>query len=123
MMLKTVTSLAFAAACLTAVAGVPNAQAQMAPGPGDELVTNGPQSSGVGASGAWSARRNVIESHRYDRLVESSPAFRRARMTKECSPVTDPDLHAQCVASFNQDEPAMSGSSTAPHRYRSNYGR
>jgi hypothetical protein len=123
MMLKTVTTLAFAAACLTAIAGTPNAQAQMAPGPGDELITNGPQSSGVGDSGAWSPRRNVIESQHYDRLVESNPGFRRARMTKECGPVTDPDLHAQCIASFSQDEPPMYGSSTAPHRYRSNSGR
>jgi hypothetical protein len=121
MLLKTMTSLAFAAACLTAVAGVANAQTQM--GPGDELVTNGPQSSGIGDSGAWSPRRNVIESHHYTRLLETSSAFRHARMIKECGPITDPQLHANCVASFNQYSPPMYGSSTAPSGYRSESGQ
>jgi hypothetical protein len=48
------------------------------------------------------------ERTRYQRLVDDNAAFRRARMIKECTPVTDPQLHEQCVASFNQ------GSSTAP---------
>ena len=122
MLLKTMTSLAFSAACVTAIAGVANAQVQI--GPGDELVTNGPQSSGVGASGAWSPQQNIIESHRYDRLVESNLTFRRGRIREECGPITDPQLHAQCVASFNQDKPLMYGSSTTPYkyRYRSNAG-
>jgi hypothetical protein len=121
MLLKTMTSLAFVAACVTAIAGVVNAQARMAPG--DEVVTNGPQSSGVGAWG-WSPQQNVIESHRYDRLVETNLAFRQARIRKECGPITDPQLHTQCVASFNQDEPLMYGSSTTPYKYdyRSNAG-
>jgi hypothetical protein len=54
----------------------------------------------------WSARRNVIESAHYDRLLETNPGFRQARMRKECGPVTDPQLHADCLASFNQDEPS-----------------
>jgi hypothetical protein len=117
MLLKTMTSLAFAATCLTAIAAVPAAQAQMAPG--SEVVTNGPQGA---PPPTWTARQNVIESHRYDRLVETSPAFRRVRLREECGPITDPQLHAQCIASFNQDEPAMYGSSTAPHTYRTNSG-
>ncbi len=121
MLLKTATSLAFAAACLTAIAAVPAAQAQMARG--DELVTNGPQSSGVGESGAWSPRQNVIQSHRYDRLVETNRTFRQARMREECGPITDAQLHSQCVASFRQDEPAMSGSSTARTDYGNGSGR
>jgi len=121
MLAKTMTSLAFAAACLTAIAAVPAAQAQMAPA--DQLITNGPQSSGVEQSGNWSARQNVIQSHRYDRVVESNRGFRHARMGKECGPITDAQLHAQCIASFNQDEPAMSGSSMAPDRYHSSSGR
>ena len=124
MVLKTLASLAFAAGCLTAVAAVPAAQAQMQPQTGDELVTNGPQASRGDVSGDWSARQNVIESQRYDRLVATNPAFRRARMRKECGPITDPQLHASCIASFGQNEP-MVGSSAPPHRYRynSNAGR
>lgn len=183
MFLKTMTTAAFAAACLTAVAAAPAAQAQSAspngaygstyqnqmpqtapngatanwsqgmnqgasnanwsrgannaPPPsyrgnmspssagmgGDELVTNGPQSSGVEQSGSWSARQNVAQSHSYTRMLQSSAGFRHARMRKECGPITDPQLHANCVASFNQYSPSMSGSSTSPHPYRSSYGR
>lgn len=173
MFLKTMTSAAFAAACLAAAAAAPAAQAQSAApygyGPayqnqmpqtapnnaaanwsqgadsanwtqganayqrnmspssagmgGDELVTNGPQSNGVEQSGTWSARQNVAQSHQYTRLLEANAGFRRARMRRECGPITDPQLHASCVASFNQYSPSMSGSSTAPHPYRSSYGR
>jgi len=105
MMRKTLTSLAIAAGCLTMAAGIPAVQAMQ---PGDQVITNGPQSSGVEDSGTWSARANVIQSERYQRLVDDNAAFRRARMIKECAPVTDPQLHEQCVASFNR------GSSTAP---------
>src|SRR5262249_50400281 len=104
MLLKTATSLAFAATCLTALATVP-AQAQM-PGSaltyaapqtiqGDmpspsalttEVITNGPQGS---PPANWSARRNVIESRQYDRLLETNRGFREARIRKECGPITD----------------------------------
>src|SRR5947207_10370991 len=94
MLLKTATSLAFATACLTAIATLP-AHAQMAaPGaPGTEVVTNGPQGS---PPPNWSARQNVIESQRYDRLLEMNRGFRQARMRKECGPITDPQLREQC---------------------------
>jgi hypothetical protein len=117
MISKTVASLAFAAACLTAVAAAPGARAQ------DQLVTNGPQVSPGDNSTSWSARQNVIESRRYDRLLETSPAFRQARIRKECGPITDAQLHASCLASFNQNEPVSYGSSTPPYRYRSGAGR
>lgn len=74
---------------------------------GTEVVTNGPQGS---PPPNWSARRNVAESERYDRLLESHAAFRQARERKECGPITDPQLHQQCLDSFAQYEP--SGSST-----------
>jgi hypothetical protein len=70
-----------------------------------EMVTNGPQTDQGDVSGNWSARRNVAESQHYDRLLETSAAFRRAREAKECGPVTDPQLHSDCLASFRQDEP------------------
>jgi hypothetical protein len=119
MMSKTVTSLAFAAACLT-LAGVSAAQAQYIDQPPvlqPQVETNGPQAS-RGDFGDWSARRNVIESQRYDRLLQTSMGFRHARMRRECGPVTDPQLHAQCLASFQQYEPVMTGSSLPPRRLR-----
>jgi len=120
MMLKT-SSLAFAAACLVTISAVPAAHAQYAGGP-PQVVTNGPQTNPGDVSPSWSARQNVIESQRYDRLLETSRGFREARTRKECGPVTDPQLHANCLASFNQDEP-VAGSSTPPRAYRSGYGR
>ena len=124
MLLKTATSLAFATACLTAVAALP-AQAQMAgpyPG-GTQLVTNGPQTDPGDTSSNWSARRNVVESQRYDKLLEGSRTFRQARERKECGPITDPQLRQSCLASFRQDEP-YAGSSTPRHRtYHSGSGR
>jgi len=79
-MMKTVVSLAFAAAC---VALAPTANAQIV---SNELVTNGPQAS-RGDFGDWNARRNVIESRHYDRLLQISPGFRQARMRRECGPI------------------------------------
>ena len=89
-MMKTVISLAFAAAC---VAFVPSANAQIMQ---NELVTNGPQAS-RGDFGDWSARRNVIESRHYDRLLQVSPGFRHARMRRECGPISDPQLRSSCL--------------------------
>ena len=109
-MMKTVVSLAFAAAC---VALAPSANAQIV---SNELVTNGPQAS-RGDFGDWNARRNVIESRHYDRLLQISPGFRHARMRRECGPISDPQLRSSCLASFNQYEP-MVGSTVAPRRYR-----
>ena len=142
MLSKTLTGLAFATACLTGLATIP-AQAQMAgpsgPPPaysgqqnyqgsmpstsagtgGTEVISNGPQGS---PPANWSARRNVVESQRYDRLLETNPGFRQARMRKECGPITDPELRQQCLASFRQDEPYM-GSSSSHRPSRSDYGR
>ena len=121
---KTTTSLAFVAGCALAMAAMP-AQAQYypAPAPETQMLTNGPQAS-RGDFGDWSARRNNIESAHYDRLLEVSPGFRMARMRKECGPINDPQLHEQCMASFQQYEPTMVGSSRAPRdwRYRHRYG-
>ena len=50
----------------------------------------------------WSARQNVADSHRYEALVHSNPAFRAARIQKECGSITEPGLYQQCVASFDE---------------------
>jgi hypothetical protein len=89
---------------------------------GSEVVTNGPQASPGDMSSSWSARRNVVESQRYDRLLESNRGFRQARMRKECGPITDSGLRQQCLASFGQDEP-YNGSSTSHRSYHSESGR
>jgi anti-sigma-K factor RskA len=46
------------------------------------------------------ALANVRESDAYTRLLRTNPAFRAKRMQIECGPITDPQLHASCVASF-----------------------
>ena len=124
MLLKTATSLVFATGCLTAVATIP-AHADMAVpygSSGTEVVTNGPQANEGDMSPSWSARQNVMQSQRYDRLLETNRGFRQARMRKECGPIADPQLRQGCFASFNQDEP-YTGSSTSRRPYRSDYGR
>ena len=103
--------LAFVAACLTWLVALPAADAQYA---GPIPVTNGPQADPGDFSPGWSARQNVIESRNYDRLLETNPAFRQARIQKECGPISDPRLHAGCVASFNRDEPQASPPAPVP---------
>ena len=137
MITKSAARLAFAAVCLTAIATLSAAHAQMGywppPGPygprlspygpppgaygpapgtyapqsryvppptGPQVITNGPQTSPGDVSPSWSPQRNVAESAQYERLLKESPAFRQARMRKECGPITDPQLHRQCLDSF-----------------------
>ena len=139
MIIESATRLAFAAVCLTAIATLSVAHAQMgywpspspygpppgaygygpppgaygpAPGTyapqsryvpppaGPQVITNGPQTSPGDVSPSWSPQRNVAESAQYERLLKESPAFRQARMRKECGPITDPQLHRQCLDSF-----------------------
>ena len=96
MIMKTATSLALAAACVLTVSTL-SAHAQYAT---PTVVTNGPQTDAGDVSPSWSARQNVIESQRYERLLQTSPGFRQARIRKECGPITDPQLRADCLASF-----------------------
>ena len=115
MLSKTVKCLALAAGSVLALGTMPAAQAQ-APGPQvaaiPQVETNGPQASS-GDYGNWSRRQNVIESIQYDRLLQISPGFRQARMRKECGGIDDPQLHDQCMASFDQYEP-MRGPAVPP---------
>jgi len=46
------------------------------------------------------AAANIRESKAYTALLRSSPAFRKKREAIECGPITDPQLHASCIASF-----------------------
>ena len=94
---KIVTSLAFSAAFLMAIATMPAARAQMGTS-GALMVTNGPQFN----PGAWSAQQNVRDSGRYEAAVHANGSFRANRISKECGPINDPQLHASCVASFGK---------------------
>jgi len=70
------------------------------PSAGFQVITNGPQTNPGDISPSWSPQRNVVESEQYDRLLKGNSAFRQARMRKECGPVTDRQLHQQCLDSF-----------------------
>ncbi len=71
---------AFAALLTIASAGAAMAQA---------MPTNNPE-----------AKANVRASEQYSALLRSNPAFRRQREKIECGPITDAQLRASCVASF-----------------------
>ncbi|MBV9860611.1 MAG: hypothetical protein JO267_00525 [Alphaproteobacteria bacterium] len=110
-MIRMVTGLYVAATCFAAVIAAPAAHAQTSSEP-PQLVTNGPQvdpGDPGDQGGQWSRHANVRESRDYDALIHSNPAFRAQRMQEECGPITDPQLHASCVASFGAE-----GSSTPP---------
>jgi hypothetical protein len=95
------TSVAFSAAFLTAIATMPTARAQIGTS-GPVVVTNGPQIDPGDRPGAWSAQQNVRDSKRYEAVVHANSSFRANRINKECGPINDPQLHANCVASFGQ---------------------
>lgn len=102
-------SKAFSSLAVAAIFTISAAAVQAAPA---QLVTNNPQAS-PGDTAGWSARQNRIESHQYDHLLETNPGFRSNRIRKECGPVTDPQLHQQCVESVSTAEPA-----STPGRHR-----
>ncbi len=49
------------------------------------------------------AAANVRQSQTYEQVLQSNSSFRAKRMQQECGPVADPELHANCVASFGGD--------------------
>jgi len=49
--------------------------------------------------------QNVRKSEKYDYLVETNSSFRASRMRKECGPIRDPELRANCLGSFSVYEP------------------
>lgn len=104
-------TVALAATALVAlVGGAPASHAQTMPAPRVMVPVQAPPDEVDYYSDApkvepgdfnWSARRNVKDSDRYETLVHTNPAFRAARIDKECGPITEPDLYQQCVATFN----------------------
>ena len=100
MAIDTAMSLALAAVCFVAIATVP---ANRAAAQGHTVtVKHAPITNPGDVSEPWSARQNVIESKQYEQLLRTNPAFRKARMQKECGSINDPQLHQSCLASFNQ---------------------
>jgi hypothetical protein len=119
---RTLTSLTLAAGCAIALA-IPAVQAQTMD---THVMTNAPRVN-AGDRADWLAARNNAESAHYDRLLQTSPAFRQARIRKECGPITDAQLRQNCLASFAQYEPRggsptnqMTGSSTGTMTTESN---
>jgi len=60
-----------------------------------------------------SAQQNVKQSQQYESALCGNKAFREKRIKQECGPITDPQLHESCIASFQCGD-------TAPQRRRSN---
>jgi hypothetical protein len=52
-----------------------------------------------------SADQNVRASQQYESLLCSNPGFRAKRIAQECGPVSDPQLHQSCLASFECGAP------------------
>ncbi len=98
---KLMMNLALSAALLIAITTMPAARAEMSASAA-EAATNGAQAEQHDTSGAWSARQNVRDSARYDAVVRSNHSFRANRMRKECGPINDQQLHADCLASFSR---------------------
>jgi hypothetical protein len=100
-------SLLAASAFVAVAAAMPAARAQMTapmpvpPGGLEVYSYSGEPKAEPGDNPAhWSARQNIADSDRYERLTRTNPAFRDARIRKECGSINEPDLYRQCVATF-----------------------
>jgi hypothetical protein len=90
-------------AAIALISAMPVAQAQIAPAPDRVQIysySDAPVASPGDNSANWSARQNVTESQRYEQLTHTNPAFRAARIRKECGSINEPDLYQQCVSTF-----------------------
>ena len=57
------------------------------------------------------AGANVRQSGQYERAMHSNASYRAKRIKQECGPISDPQLHQQCVDSFGS-----ASSSTKHHQ-------
>jgi hypothetical protein len=96
-----IASLAFAVGSLTAISATTATRAQTNPD-GVEVITNGPQRGPGDGRMGLSATENMRDSQRYESLVRTNANFRAARERKECGSISDPRMHADCVASFGE---------------------
>jgi hypothetical protein len=75
------------------------------------LIAAGPA---LAAAPSESAEQNVRESEQYERLLCTNPSFRAKRIAQECGPLTDRQMHDNCVASFQCGGPPSRRSNRAP---------
>jgi len=101
MIMNAAVTLATAAVCLATIATTSVAYAQTTRP--TVVVKHPPIASQGDVSDSWSARQNVIESKQYEQALRTNPAFRQARMRKECGSITDPELHQSCLGSFDRN--------------------
>lgn len=64
------------------------------------LAASAPALAQIPAPAGESAQQNVRESQQYEQLICTNPGFRARRTQEECGPITDPQLHESCLASF-----------------------
>jgi hypothetical protein len=100
MVINTAMTLAMAAICLAAIVTASSAHAQAQRR--TVTVKHAPIVSSGDVSETWSAQQNIIESKRYEQLLRTNPAFRKARMQKECGGISDAGLRQSCLASFDR---------------------
>ena len=98
MMIKTGIAFAVVVTCLASIVTTPSADAQTA----RRTVTVKHPPIANPKHPSWSAQQNIIDSKRYEQMLRTNPAFRKARMQKECGGITIPELRESCLASFNQ---------------------
>jgi len=61
-----------------------------------------------------SADQNVRASRQYESALCANPAFRAKRVAQECGPISDPQLHQSCLASFQCGAAPRRHSNQAP---------
>jgi hypothetical protein len=101
MIMNAAVTLATAAVCLATIATASVVYAQTRRP--TVVVKHPPIVSPGDVSTSWDARQNVIDSKAYERLLATNPAFRQQRKRIECGPITDPELHQSCLASFERN--------------------
>jgi len=101
MIMNAAVTIATAAVCLATIATTSVAYAQTTRP--TVVVKHPPVVSQGDVSDSRSARQNVIASKQYEQALRTNPAFRQARMRRECGPITDPELHKSCLASFDRN--------------------
>ena len=101
---KTLGLLAAGAIVATVAAGLPARAQMMVPVPPGGLMverySDAPKADPGDDPANWSARRNVVDSDRYERLLQTNPSFRAQRIQKECGGFTDAAAFQECVSTF-----------------------
>ena len=97
MAINTAMAFVIVAICLAGVATAQTqAQRRTVTVKHDSIVSPGDVSE------SWSPQQNIIASKQYEQLLRTNPAFRKARMQKECGGITDAELRQSCLASFDR---------------------